>query len=72
LVTVNGKIVTELGVKVNITDVVKFNNETLNPEKKVYILINKPKDYVTTLDDPHADKKITDLIKGACKERFIR
>lgn len=69
LVSVNGKLVTELGVKVSPGDLVKYNGETLREEKKVYILINKPKDYITTMEDPHAKKTILDLIKGACKER---
>ncbi len=70
LVTVNGKLITELGVKVSAGDVVKYNGETLREEKKVYILINKPKDYVTTVEDPHAKKTVLDLVKGACKERI--
>jgi 23S rRNA pseudouridine2605 synthase len=69
LVTINGNLVTELGVKVSPGDEVKYNGETLREEKKVYILINKPKDYITTVEDPHAKKTILDLIKGACKER---
>jgi 23S rRNA pseudouridine2605 synthase len=69
LVTLNGTLVTELGVKVSPGDQVKYNGETLHEEKKVYILINKPKDYITTVEDPHAKKTILDLIKGACKER---
>jgi 23S rRNA pseudouridine2605 synthase len=70
LVTVNGKLITELGVKVSAGDVVKYNGDTLREEKKVYILINKPKDYVTTVEDPHAKKTVLDLVKGACKERI--
>ncbi len=69
LVTVNGKIVTELGVRVMPGDEVKFNDEKINPEKKVYILLNKPKDYVTTLDDPEGRRTVMDLIKNACPER---
>jgi 23S rRNA pseudouridine2605 synthase len=69
LVTINGKVVTELGTKVMPGDVVKFNNEKVNPEKKVYILINKPKDCVTTTDDPEGRRTVMDLIKGACEER---
>jgi 23S rRNA pseudouridine2605 synthase len=69
LVSINGKLVTELGVKVSPGDVVKYNGETLKEEKKVYILLNKPKDYVTTVEDPHAKKTVLDLVKGACKER---
>lgn len=69
LVTVNGKIVTELGIRVMPGDDVKFGGEKVNPEKKIYILLNKPKDYVTTLDDPQGRKTVMDLIKGACAER---
>lgn len=69
LVTINGKVVTELGTKVMPGDVVKFNNEKVNPEKKVYILLNKPKDCVTTTDDPEGRRTVLDLIKGACEER---
>jgi 23S rRNA pseudouridine2605 synthase len=70
LVTVNGKLITELGVKVSSGDVIKYNGETLKEEKKVYILMNKPKDYVTTVEDPHAKKTVLELVKGACKERI--
>jgi len=69
IVSINGKVVVELGTKVKYGDVVKFNDQTLVPEKKTYILLNKPKDYVTTLDDPHAKKTVIDLIKNGCKER---
>lgn len=69
IVTINGKVVTELGTKVMFNDVVKFNDAPLAQEKKIYILLNKPKDYVTTLDDPHAKKTVIDLIKNGCKER---
>lgn len=69
VVTVNGEVVTELGTKVNVfTDVVKFNGETLKGEDKVYIVMNKPKGFVTTASDPHADKTVMDLIKG-CSTR---
>lgn len=69
LVSINGKIVTELGTKVMPGDEVKFNDEKINPEKKVYVLLNKPKDYVTTLDDPEGRRTVMDLIKNACEER---
>jgi len=69
LISINGKIVTELGTKVMPGDIVKFNDEKINPEKKVYILLNKPKDYVTTLDDPEGRRTVMDLIKNACVER---
>lgn len=69
IVTINGKVVTELGTKVMYNDEVKFNDAVLAQEKKTYILLNKPKDYVTTLDDPHAKKTVIDLIRNGCKER---
>jgi len=69
LVTVNGKLITEMGVKIRPGDQVKYNGESVREERKIYILINKPKDYITTMEDPHAKKTILDLIKGACKER---
>ena len=70
MVSVNGKIVTELGVKVKPTDEVRFDGTRLNAEKKVYLLLNKPKDFVTTTDDPHADKIVMELVKDACPERI--
>lgn len=70
LVTVNGKLVTEMGTKISAGDVVKYNGEVLREEKKVYVLLNKPKDYVTTVEDPHAKKTVLELIKGACRERI--
>ena len=69
LVSVNGKVVTELGTKVFPTDEVKFNGERLKGEEKVYILMNKPKDFVTTVSDPHADKTVVGLVSNLCKER---
>lgn len=68
-ISVNGKTVTEMGYKVMPTDVVKYGKKALNPEKMVYILINKPKDYITTTDDPEERKTVLDLIQGACAER---
>ena len=70
LVTVNGTVVTELGTKVMPTDEVKFNDSVVRGEKKVYLVLNKPKGYVTTLEDPHATKIVTDLVKDACTERI--
>ena len=70
LVSVNGVIVTELGTKVKPTDVVKFNDERLQGEKNVYLVLNKPKGYVTTLEDDHAEKTVMELVKNACKERI--
>lgn len=70
LVTVNGKTVTELGVKVKMSDDVRFDGRKLQAEKKVYLLLNKPKDFVTTTDDPHAEHTVMDLVKDACEERI--
>ena len=58
-----------MGVKVKSSDEVKFNDSKVQGEKKVYLVLNKPKGYVTSLEDPHADKTVMDLIKGACAER---
>ena len=71
VVTVNGEVVTELGTKVNInTDDIRFNGERLKGENKVYIVMNKPKGYVTTASDPHADRTVMDLLKG-CPTRVF-
>ena len=71
VVTVNGEVVTELGTKVNvITDDIRFNGERLKGEEKIYIVMNKPKGYVTTASDPHADKTVMDLLKG-CPSRVF-
>ena len=71
VVTVNGEVITELGTKINIaTDDVRFNGERLKGEEKVYIVMNKPKGYVTTASDPHADKTVMDLLKG-CPTRVF-
>ena len=71
VVTVNGEVVTELGTKVNInTDDIRFNGERLKGESKVYIVMNKPKGFVTTASDPHADKTVMDLLKG-CPSRVF-
>ncbi|OFY67698.1 MAG: pseudouridine synthase [Bacteroidetes bacterium RBG_13_43_22] len=69
LITVNGKKITDLGTKVTYDDVVKYKGRSLSAEKKVYILLNKPKGYVTTVEDPHADQTVLDLIGDACRER---
>lgn len=69
-VTVNGQVVTELGTKVLRSDEVKFNDQVVKIEKKVYVLLNKPKDYVTTSDDPQQRKTVMDLVKDACPERI--
>ena len=70
VVKVNGEIVTELGTKVKRSDEVHFHDQLVSIEKKVYILLNKPKDYVTTSDDPQNRKTVMDLVKGACRERI--
>ena len=70
VVTVNGNVVTELGTKVVRTDEVKFHDQPVTLEKKVYVLLNKPKDYVTTSDDPQQRKTVMDLVKNVCPERI--
>lgn len=70
LVSVNGVVVTELGTKVKPTDDVRFNDERIRGEKNVYLILNKPKGYVTTLEDEHANKTVMELVKDACKERI--
>ena len=70
VVTVNGAVVTELGTKVLRSDEVKFHDQPVSLEKKVYVLLNKPKDYVTTSDDPQQRKTVMDLVKNACPERI--
>lgn len=68
-ITVNGVVVTELGSKVKLTDEIRFKEKALDPERKVYILLNKPKDYVTTVEDPNATHTVMELIEGACEQR---
>jgi 23S rRNA pseudouridine2605 synthase len=71
LVTVNGKVVTELGIKVDpAKDVVKYDDFALKPERMRYVLLNKPKDYITTMDDPSGRRTVMFLVKDACKERI--
>lgn len=70
VVSVNGIVVTELGTKVKRTDIIKFHDNPVSLEKKVYVLLNKPKDCVTTNDDPQQRKTVMDLVKGACPERI--
>ena len=70
LVSVNGVIVTELGTKVMPGDEVRFNGEKIQGEHKVYLLLNKPKGYVTTIEDDHAAKTVMELVAGACTERI--
>jgi 23S rRNA pseudouridine2605 synthase len=68
-ITVNGKQVRDLGMKVTFDDNVRYKGKKLTAERKVYILMNKPGGYVTTVDDPHAEHKVIDLLKNACPER---
>ena len=71
VVTVNGEVVTELGSKVNVfTDDIRFNGERIRGEEKVYIVMNKPKGFVTTASDPHAEKTVMDLLKK-CSARVF-
>ncbi|VFB14339.1 pseudouridine synthase [Bacteroides heparinolyticus] len=70
VVSVNGEVVTELGTKIKRGDEVKFHDQLVNIERKVYVLLNKPKDTVTTSDDPQARRTVMDLVKGACDERI--
>ena len=69
-VTVNGKVVTELGTKVGPADKVQFGGQAIRREKPVYLLLNKPKGYVTTASDPEKRRTVMNLIEGACKERI--
>ena len=70
VVSVNGTVVTELGTKIKRGDEVKFHEQVVNIERKIYVLLNKPKDTVTTSDDPQARRTVLDLVKGACPERI--
>jgi 23S rRNA pseudouridine2605 synthase len=69
-VSVNGKVITELGYKVEKTDVVKYNGQTLRSERPIYVLLNKPKDFITTTEDPEERQTVMALVKTACKERI--
>ncbi len=70
VVKVNGEVVTELGTKVLRTDTILFHDQNISLEKKVYVLLNKPKDTVTTSDDPQNRKTVMQLVEGACPERI--
>lgn len=70
-VMVNGKVVKELGVKVSRNDDVQVKGKRVNPEKKVYLLLNKPKDFITTMEDPENRKTVMELVKNAGKERIF-
>jgi 23S rRNA pseudouridine2605 synthase len=69
IIKVNGKVVTDLGTRVSVSDKVQYDNRVLKPEKKHYILLNKPKGYITTTDDPYDRKTVMFLVKNACRER---
>ena len=69
-ITVNGKLVKDLGTKVKLNDDVRYKGKKLSSEKKVYILMNKPAGYVTTVEDPHAEHTVIELVKDACPERI--
>lgn len=70
LISVNGKIVSQLGTKISPDDVVKYGGETLRKERNVYVLLNKPKDYITTVKDTHDRRTVMELVKNAGKERI--
>ncbi len=70
LIKVNGKIISELGTKISPNDTVKFGGEVLKRDKLIYVLLNKPKDFVTTTDDPRERKTVIELVKNAGKERI--
>ena len=70
VITVNGEIVTTLGAKVLPTDKVMFHDQTIRRERKIYLLLNKPKDCITTMDDPQERKTVLDIVKNACAERI--
>lgn len=70
VVSVNGEVVTELGTKIKCGDEVKLHDQTVSIERKIYVLLNKPKDTVTTSDDPQSRRTVMDLVKGACDERI--
>src|ERR1039457_2458434 len=69
-VKVNGKVVTELGSKVHPGDSVEYGGQRIKNEKPVYLLLNKPKDYITTMDDPEGRKTVMALVRYACRERI--
>lgn len=70
VVQVNGKVITEMGYKIKPTDIIKYGGQTLKKERFVYLILNKPKDYITTVDDPQERRTVLELIQGACKERI--
>ena len=70
VVEVNGKMITELGYKVKPGDEVKYDGAVIRSEKKQYVLLNKPKDFITSMDDPMGRKTVMQLVRMACKERI--
>lgn len=70
VVQVNGKTITEMGFRIKQTDIIKYGGQTLKKERLVYLILNKPKDYITTADDPQKRRTVLELIAGACKERI--
>lgn len=70
VVQVNGKTITEMGFKVKPTDVIRYGGQTLKKERMVYLILNKPKDYITTVDDPQKRRTVLELVQDACKERI--
>ena len=70
VVQVNGKVITEMGFRVKPTDIIKFGGQTLRKEKMVYLILNKPKDFITTLDDDQKRRTVMELVGDACKERI--
>ncbi len=70
VVQVNGKTITEMGFRVKPTDIIKYGGQTLKKERMVYLVLNKPKDYITTFDDPQKRKTVLELVQNACKERI--
>jgi 23S rRNA pseudouridine2605 synthase len=70
VVQVNGKVITEMGFRIKPTDIIKFGGQTLKKERLVYLILNKPKDYITTLDDDQKRRTVMELVGNACKERI--
>ncbi len=70
VVQVNGKTITEMGFRIKPTDIIKYGGQTLKKERLVYLILNKPKDYITTVDDPQKRKTVLELVQGACRERI--
>ena len=70
VITINGEVITELGFKIKPEDVVRYDGETINAEKKRYVLLNKPKGFITTMDDPYGRKTVMGLVSKACRERI--